>query len=239
MPRPWPWYPPDARMMKEAADHVDPTPVVFVVDDDPSVRRAVARLLRTMGMRVEAFASPLAFLEAAPEVASGCVLLDLQMPGLNGLELQRRMIDAGILLPVVFITGHGDIPASVRAMKAGAVDFLQKPFDDEALMDAVEQAIVLHAKRRERQTTSEDVDARLARLTPRETDVMELVAAGLRNRLVAVELGISERTVKVHRGRVMKKLEVSSLPDLVRMVEIRDAPGAVVGTARTSGVPLP
>jgi len=210
--------------MTESADPLDASPVVFVVDDDAGVRRAFSRLLRVRGMRVETFGSARAFLEAAPEASSGCVLLDLRMPGLNGLELQRRMAEAGILFPVVFVTGHGDVPTCVSAMKAGAVDFLQKPFGDEALMTAIEQALRLHGKRRRSQSVSDDVDARLARLTPRETDVMELVVTGLRNRSVARELGISERTVKIHRGRVMKKVEANSLPDLVRMVQIRDGP---------------
>ena len=208
--------------MTESADPLDASPVVFVVDDDAGVRRAFSRLLRVRGMRVETFGSARAFLEAAPEASSGCVLLDLRMPGLNGLELQHRMAEAGILFPVVFVTGHGDVPTCVSAMKAGAVDFLQKPFGDEALMTAIEQALRLHGKRRQSQSVSDDVDARLARLTPRETDVMDLVVTGLRNRSVARELGISERTVKIHRGRVMKKVEANSLPDLVRMVQIRD-----------------
>lgn len=196
--------------------------LVFVVDDDASVRKAVARLLRARGLDVEVFESGEAFLEANPQSDSACVLLDLQMPGLTGLAMQERMNEQDLPFPVVFVSGHADVPASVRAMKAGAVDFLQKPFDEEDLMDAIEQALALHAKRVERMGRSEDVGARLARLTPRETEVMELVAAGLRNRAVAVELGISERTVKVHRGRVMKKLQADSLPDLVRLVELRD-----------------
>jgi len=132
------------------------------------------------------------------------------------------MKDRGILFPIVFVTGHGDVPATVRAMKAGAVDFLQKPFDEGALMEAIGQALTLHAKRRRALSRTDEVGERLARLTPRESQVMELVAAGMRNRAVAQELGISERTVKVHRGRVMKKLHLDSLPDLVRLVGIRD-----------------
>lgn len=226
----------EATRMNESADPFDASPVVFVVDDDPSVRRAVSRLLRVRGMRVKTFASARDFLEAAPEASLACVLLDLRMPGLNGLEMQDRMSRAGILFPIVFITGHGDVPTSVSAMKAGAVDFLLKPFGDEALMSAIDQALRLHSRRRKYEVATQEVVARLARLTPRETDVMELVAAGLRNRSVARELGISERTVKIHRGRVMKKLEVTSLPDLVRMVGIRDGRGAIADADRADSV---
>jgi FixJ family two-component response regulator len=202
-----------------------PRSVVFVVDDDASVRTAVARLLGARGFDVLLFESGEAFLDADPQSESACVLLDLQMPGLTGLAMQEQMNDRDMLFPVVFVSGHADVPATVRAMKAGAVDFLQKPFDEGDLMGAIDQALALHAKRVDRLGRSEDIGSRLARLTPREAQVMELVVAGLRNRAVAVELGISERTVKVHRGRVMKKLQADSLPDLVRLVELRDEHG--------------
>jgi FixJ family two-component response regulator len=208
--------------MTKEAKGIDGKPVVFVVDDDAGVRKAVSRLLRTRGMHVEVFDSGESFLEADPRAESACILLDLQMPGLTGLALQDRLTERGILFPIVFVTGHGDVPATVRAMKAGAVDFLQKPFDEGALMEAIGDALTLHAERRHALSRTDDVVERLARLTPRESQVMELVAAGLRNRAVASQLGISERTVKVHRGRVMKKLHLDSLPDLVRLVEIRD-----------------
>ncbi len=209
-------------LMTKEAKGIDGKPVVFVVDDDAGVRKAVSRLLRTRGMHVEVFDSGESFLEADPRAESACILLDLQMPGLTGLALQDRLTERGILFPIVFVTGHGDVPATVRAMKAGAVDFLQKPFDEGALMEAIGDALTLHAERRHALSRTDDVVERLARLTPRESQVMELVAAGLRNRAVASQLGISERTVKVHRGRVMKKLHLDSLPDLVRLVEIRD-----------------
>lgn len=171
------------------------------------------------------FESAPAFLEAAPLVDHGCLLLDLQMPGTNGLALQQELIDRHVDYPVVFITGYATVATSVEAMKAGAVDFLEKPFDADELMAAVERALALHTERRTKHAERSDVGRKLARLTPRETEVMELVASGLKNKAVADELGISERTVVVHRGRVMKKLEVASLPALVRLVERRGADG--------------
>lgn len=210
------------------------SPSAFVVDDDSSVRTAVSRLLRSHGMKVQVFESASAFLEDLPDVPSGCVLLDLRMPGFGGLALQQRMIEEGVLYPIIFITGDGDVRTSVQAMKAGAVDFLQKPFDEDTLMSAVNQALILHDERMQRHVEASNVQARLQRLTPRETEVLELVAAGLRNRAVAEELGISERTVKVHRGRVMKKLDASSLPELVRLVETRDSQPASAPAFRSA-----
>jgi RNA polymerase sigma factor (sigma-70 family) len=207
--------------MQAAVHHAESASSVFVVDDDPSVRRAITRLLRAKGLRVEAFNSAAAFLAAAPKSDRACVLLDLQMPGTDGLSLQERMTDVGIGYPIVFVTGTGNVASSVRAMKAGAIDFLEKPFDGDDLLGAVERALDIHAERHQKQLRADELDRLLGRLTPRESEVMELVATGLRNRTVAERLGISERTVKVHRGRVMKKLSVRSIPDLARLLQMR------------------
>jgi len=212
---------PSEFVSQEPHQSTESSPAVFVVDDDASVRKALARLLRARGMRVETFASGEDFLEVAPVADQACLLLDLDMPGANGLALQQSLVSAGIMYPIVFVTGTGDVPASVKAMKAGAIDFIQKPFDETDLLHAVGEAQAVHVDLRKRQVEAEEVGRRLARLTPREAEVMELVATGLRNRAVADRLGISERTVKVHRGRAMKKLCADSVPDLARMLEVR------------------
>ncbi|HVY04738.1 MAG TPA: response regulator [Burkholderiales bacterium] len=192
---------------------------VYVVDDDSSVLRAVSRLLRAAGYAVTAFSCPLEFFGQFDRNAPGCVVLDIAMPGLDGLELQRRLNGAATALAVVFVTGHGDVPASVRAMKAGAVDFLTKPFNDTDLLDAVDSAL----RRSRAAFRSRDELAvlyrRLASLTLREREVFEHVVAGQLNKLIAVDLGAAEKTIKVHRGRVMQKMEAGSLADLVRMAE--------------------
>ncbi len=191
-------------------------PTVFVVDDDPSVRRSVVRLLESAGLRVQGFASGEAFLEHEPLTGPGCLVLDVRMSGMSGLELQRRLRAAGRPMAIVFITGHGDVPMSVAAMKGGAVDFLMKPFDDEALLAAIDRAI---GRVRAWLLTQQDLArlrTRYDRLTPREQQVFALVTAGLLNKQVAGQLGISEKTIKVHRARVMTKMEAGSLADLVR-----------------------
>jgi RNA polymerase sigma factor (sigma-70 family) len=205
--------------VREQTDPTPTPPVVFVVDDDPGIRKAFSRLLRSRGLSARTFDSAAAFLAAAPEAERGCVLLDLQMPKVGGLALQRELIERGVDYPVVFITGYATVATSVDAMKSGAVDFLEKPFDPDELMAAVQRALALHGEERSKTAEAREVGRRLARLTPRETEVMELVVGGLKNREVAERLGISERTVVVHRGRVMKKLEVDSLAALVRLVE--------------------
>jgi FixJ family two-component response regulator len=197
-----------------------PASIVYLVDDDASVRRAFARLLRSAGHQVEAFGSAQEFLKGdRRDAGPACVVLDLQMPGLSGLDLQRELLARGIGLPIVFITGHGDILSSVRAMKAGAVDFLLKPVSGHDVLGAVEQALARDARERVRRGELDDLRARAATLTPREQEVMELVAQGLLNKQIAARLGTGEKTVKVHRGRVMHKMQVESLPDLVRAVE--------------------
>ena len=193
--------------------------IVFVIDDDPSIREAITSLIRSVGMSVQAFGSAKEFMASSRPNAPACLVLDVRMPGLSGLELQRELTDAGISIPIIFITGHGDIPMSVRAMKAGAVEFLTKPFRDQDLLDAIEQAIDRDRELRKQQAGIADLRDRFERLTPREREVMELVGAGLLKKQSAVRLGISEITVKLHRHQVMEKMKADSLADLVRMSE--------------------
>jgi FixJ family two-component response regulator len=195
------------------------SPIVFIVDDDASVRDALGRLIRSAGLRVEAFASAEEFLNRARTDAPSCVLLDVQLPDLSGLDLQRRMVDANNEMPIVFITGHGDIPTTVRAMKAGAVEFLTKPLVEGDVLESIRQAIVRDRVVRDHQAETAHLSTRRASLTPREEEVMEWVVSGLLNKQIAGELGISEETVKVHRGHVMRKMGADSLADLVRMSE--------------------
>jgi len=194
---------------------------VFLVDDDASVRRALARLIKTAGHQVHIFASAQEFLGTPGGVAeeAGCLVLDVRMPGLTGMDLQRELQSRKRHLPIVFITGHGDIPMSVNAMKAGAVDFLPKPVKDTDLMRAIEQALVRAACDRAARQEVEDVERRVETLTSREREVMPLVASGLPNKMIAFKLGTVEKTVKVHRARIMRKMQVQSLADLVRAVE--------------------
>jgi FixJ family two-component response regulator len=192
-------------------------PVVFVVDDDASMLRAVSRLIRSAGRRVESFASPRDFLDRPPHDGPGCLVLDLKMPGLSGLEVQEALSSGARALPIVFVSGHGKIPAAVRAMKAGAVDFLTKPFEDDALLASVEAAIERSVALRADGAETRALESRLRTLTPREREVLPLVARGLPNKQIASRLGTSLQTIKVHRARVMAKMEAASLADLVRM----------------------
>jgi FixJ family two-component response regulator len=194
-------------------------PIVFVVDDDASMRQALARLLQSVQLRVEVFASPREFLQSERPNVPSCLVLDVRLPGLSGLDFQAELAKADVRIPIVFITGHGDIPMSVRAMKAGAVDFLAKPFRDQDLLDAVTAAIQRDQKRREHENAMTDLRAHFSSLTPREREIMALVARGLMSKQIAVEVGLSEITVKVHRSHLMKKMGARSVADLVRMAE--------------------
>ncbi len=210
----------------EAGEETEEKGIVHVVDDDFSVRRGIERLLRSAGHRAVCHESALEFLEKGVEDGPVCLILDVRLPGLNGLDLQRELLTRGRELSIVFITGHGDVPMSVEAMKAGAVDFLPKPFNDEALLDAVKRGIRQDAKRKARQFIVGEIRLRLERLTSREREVLDLVVTGMLNKQVGAELGIAEKTVKVHRSRVMEKMEVQSLAELVRITEYFRASGS-------------
>jgi len=197
----------------------DEQAMVFVVDDDESVRESLESLLRSVGLRVAAFASAQEFLASPRDDVTSCLVLDLRLPGQSGLDLQKRLTELDIQIPIVFITGHGDIPTSVRAMKAGAMEFLTKPFADQDLLDAINQAIERDQTARQHQASLAEILRRYGTLTPREREVMELVVSGLLNKQVAAELNVSNVTVKVHRRQVMQKMRAGSFAELVKMSE--------------------
>jgi len=197
----------------------DPKHIVFVVDDDPLVRESLEDLLNSAGFTVRTFGSATEFIRSKRADVSACLILDVELPDLSGLDLQAELVQSGAAMPIVFLTGHGDIPMSVRAMKAGAVEFLTKPFRKEPLFDAVREALARDGEGRKQRSETLDLRTRLETLTPRERQVLALVVTGLLNKQIAGELGTTDLTVKVHRGRVMRKMGAGSLADLVRMAE--------------------
>ncbi|MGO4722328.1 MULTISPECIES: response regulator transcription factor [unclassified Inquilinus] len=195
-------------------------PLVFIVDDDEAIREALTDLLRSVGIESRCFGSTRDLLDAAPTDRPGCLILDVRLPGLSGLDLQAQLVRNRNTRPIIFMTGHGDVPMTVRAMKAGAMDFLTKPFRDQDMLDAVAAAIDKDMAQRQEAVAAKEVAAQAATLTPRETEVMAAVVKGLMNKQIAGLLGISEITVKLHRGNVMRKMEVRSVADLVRKAEL-------------------
>ena len=200
--------------------------VAFIIDDDPSMRRSLDTLLRSVGLDVHVFTSAQEFMGAVRPDAPGCLVLDVRLPGMSGLAFQQELVKAGIALPVIFLTGHGDVPMTVRAMKAGAAEFLTKPFDDQVLLDAIHAAIERDRARRRDAASLAALKARYDELTPRERQVMKLVVAGRVNKQIAAELGLSLVTVKVHRGQVMRKMLAKSVAELVRMDDRLGLPGS-------------
>jgi FixJ family two-component response regulator len=203
-------------------------PIVRIVDDDPSMRRALTNLFQSVGLKVEAFGSAAEVMDAKPPAVPSCLVLDIRLPGSSGLDLQADLAKANIHTPVIFITGHGDIPMTVRAMKSGAVDFLTKPVRDQDMLDAVQAALERDRKRRDAEKSVSGVRSRFESLSTRQRDVLSLVASGLMNKQVAAELGLAEITVKIYRGQIMRKMGARSLADLVRMTD-------ALGIPRTRG----
>jgi RNA polymerase sigma factor (sigma-70 family) len=197
----------------------DQKPTIFIVDDDPSVRDSTKLLLESVGFNVKTYVSGQDFLKANVQADLGCLILDLRMPGLSGLDLQEKLLSAKTPLPVIFITGHGTVPMSVRAMKAGAVDFLQKPFEEQELLDAINRAIAGQRENKSKNGEADKLQQRLKTLTARENEVFSLLVAGLANKEIAYDLGMSERTVKAHRAQIMEKMKAKSFADLVRFSE--------------------
>lgn len=192
-------------------------PIVYIVDDDEAVRDSLQILLESAGLKAETFSSGVQFLEAAPSLATGCILLDVRMPDMDGLEVQERLNAKGVRLPVIVITGHGDVPVAVRAMKAGALDFVEKPFTEDAILGSIRVGLARAGQQEREATNSAEIQARLALLSAREREVLDGLVAGLPNKTIAYDLGISPRTVEIHRARVMEKMQAKSLSELVRL----------------------
>lgn len=190
---------------------------VFVVDDDAAVRDSLSWLIKSVGLNVETFGSAQEFLNACTPSRAGCLVLDVRMPGMSGLDLQEKLAGQRIFLPVIIITGHGDVPMAVRTVKSGAFDFIEKPFNDQVLLDRIQQALEKDAEQRIHQAEHDEISRRINKLTPREKEVMDMVVGGNPNKIIASELGISCRTVEIHRGRVMEKMQANSLSDLMRI----------------------
>lgn len=201
------------------------SPTVFIVDDDASVRHSIEDLLESVGLQSKCFASAQEFLSSEHSSGPSCLVLDVRLPGISGLDLQRELSKAALRIPIIFITGHADIPMTVKAMKSGAVEFLTKPFREQDLLDAIQRSLARDRERRDKQRALHALEERYAALTARERDVMGLVVSGMPNKQIASALRASETTVKIHRGHVMRKMQAKSLPDLVRMAEKLELPG--------------
>jgi FixJ family two-component response regulator len=199
--------------------NTEASPIVFIVDDDASVRRSIQDLLSSVALESKAFATPQEFLDSKRTDCAGCMVLDVRLPGMSGLDFQHELTKAGVILPIIFITGHGDVPMSVQAMKSGAVEFLMKPFRPQDLLDAVQHALEADRKLREKRRDTAQVRNRYETLTAREREVMDLVVSGLLNKQIAIKLGTGEHTIKIHRGHVMEKMKADSLPALIRMAD--------------------
>ena len=213
----WSNHTPDCLNTKIMTQTQEKQPTVFIVDDDPAIRFAMQALMDSVNIEHEIYASGDEFLAGVDDHRAGCLVLDIRMPGLGGLELQEELIKRGSTLPIIFITGHGDVPMAVDAMQKGAVDFIQKPFRDQDLLDRIREGLKTDQERREEQQKHAEVAERLARLTNREREVFDLVVTGKPNKVIAYELGVSQRTVEIHRARVMEKMQARSLADLVKM----------------------
>jgi RNA polymerase sigma factor (sigma-70 family) len=202
----------------------EPAPMVFVVDDDPSIRRAIKRLIGSVGLQVELFGSAQEFLLGKRADAPSCLVLDIRLPGISGLDFQHELAEANIHIPIIFITAHGDIPMTVRAMKAGAVEFLTKPFRDQDLLDAIHLALERDRGRRRQDAELAALRERFELLSPREREVVAMVVSGMLNKQIAAQIGTTENTVKVHRSRAMEKMQANSLADLIKMIERLQVP---------------